>query len=137
MADATPTIDLGRLLRLRGMLEASAQIAATHEAAAALARAYMSLRNELLAILADHGLPDLRQECTRLFQDIPEPVIGDPHPTSRLRVASAASEAQLGLRQLQGWVQGLIDEQTLREQQRLDADARARVEHRPPTGFAG
>jgi hypothetical protein len=41
----------------------------------------------------------------------------------------------MGLRKLQGWIQGLIDELTLSERLRLDAEAKAALANKPATGF--
>jgi len=56
---------------------------------------------------------------------------------SHARLAVAAEEGRTQLVQLGGWIKGLIDELTLQERLRLDAEARARGEAKPGMGFGG
>ena len=49
----------------------------------------------------------------------------------------AASEALISLRRLEGWIQGLIDEQTLEQRMRVDAEEKAKWEAKQPPGFRG
>jgi hypothetical protein len=137
LSEPTGHLDLGRLLRMQAMVTQAAQIEVTYQSGKALARAYLSLRDEMLRILEDESLAGLRAECERLF-----PVIEDPPPfhpgmlqSTAAELSEAANEAQLGLRKLQGWIQGLIDELTLEQRLRFEAEARAAQGVRPPTGF--
>ena len=132
-SDATQGLALGRLLRMRAMVMEAAQIEATFHAGGALVRAYLGLRDEMLRILEPEALAELREEFERLF-----PVVREPRSISRsmpnltrAQQAEAASEAQLSLRKLQGWIQGLIDELTFEERLRLEAEARVAQANRP------
>ncbi len=125
---APPNLDIGKLLRVRGMALNAAQIEATHNAVGALCRAYNGLCREMtFEILGEESVSGLRSEFVRLFPEIAEPQSpqGDAY-------RKAAIEAHLGLGRLQGWVQGLIDELTLETRLRLDAEAQA---NKPPVGF--
>jgi len=82
--------------------------------------------------------PDLRDEFTRLFPELPEPPDYDPNEVffklerTEGELTQATADALLNLRLLGGWIQGLIDEQTLERRIRAEAEERAK---RPPTGF--
>jgi hypothetical protein len=133
----TQELDLGRLLRMQAMVTSAAQAEATYKAGNALVKAYLSLRGEMLRILESDALADLRIEFSRLFPTIEyappySPAFG---PTTSARLAEVAHDAQISLRSLQGWIQGLIDELTLEQRLRLDAEARAALAAKPPTGF--
>lgn len=118
------------------MVEA-AQIEATHESVGALVKAYSSLRDEMLLLLKDAGLNDLCEEFARLFPVIlmPAQEVIAAWPNTFLEAAARATEAQLGLRKMGGWIQGLIDEQTLEMRLRLEAEEKAKRESKPATGF--
>ena len=135
MADG---LNLGKLLRVRNMVIASAQVEATHNAQLALYRAYQGLRTEMLVVLSGSEVSDLRDEFERLFPDLEEPreVVATMHHTVT-RAQEGAIEAQAGLRKMEGWIQGLIDEQTLEQRLRMDAEEKAKFESKRPTGFAG
>ena len=113
----TQSLDLGRLLRMQAMVREAAQVEATYQAGGALTRAYLSLRSEMLLILEAPELAGLRSECERLFPLIEDPPRYAPAlaDETSARLAEAASEALIGLRRLQGWIQGLIDELTFHE----------------------
>lgn len=130
--------ELGKLLRMRNMVTAAAQVEATHDSARALVRAYLGLRDEMLVVLEGESLDDLREEFERLFSPIEEPreVNVAIHHTITAAAALAA-EAQVGLRRMEGWIQGLIDEQTLEQRLRMEAEEKAKLESKRPTGFAG
>lgn|SRR5262249_41488707 len=118
------------------MVTQAAQMEATAAAASALVNAYNRLIDEIIQIFEGDDLKALHDECRRLFPPIEEEVPWDAGSFGgQARAAVLAAEAQMGLRKLQGWVQGLIDEQTLSERLRLEAEAKARLETKPPTGF--
>jgi hypothetical protein len=123
-------LEIGRLLRIHAMLTEAAQTEATKRSVIALVRAYNSLRSEMLNALAGDDLAELRQECERLFVELTEP------PMIDWMREETANEALLNLRKLAGWIQGLIDEQTLETRLRMEAEERVKKERRPPTGFA-
>jgi hypothetical protein len=132
---STPQLALGKLLRVRGMVIAAAQVEATHFAAGALARAYVGMRGELLAALQPNSLSELRDEFERLFEplEIPEPFnrfVGNAE-----QLAQVAVEAQLSLRRLEGWIQGLIDELTLDQKMRMEAEETAKLASKIKPGF--
>src|SRR5437870_718974 len=105
MSAAMPQLDLGKLLRVRSMVSAAAQMEATYQAGGALVRAYRGLREEMLLVLEPEALSSLREEFTRLFPDmeVPRPhLVADQH-RSAARLSESAAEAQLSLRRLEGW----------------------------------
>jgi hypothetical protein len=117
------------------MVTELAQTDATKESVRALLRAYSRLRGELLLILKPDALGELRAEFERLFPALGDPPLVDQatgRPLDAFQLADWASEAKLGLKQLQGWIQGLIDELTLERRLQLEAEAKAK---RAPTGF--
>jgi hypothetical protein len=130
MPATNDSLDLGRLLRVQAMVTEAAQTQATMNAAVALVRAYMGLRNEVLLITEAEDLKELRDECERLF-----PVLGEP-PRVAHQLDTGAAEALLNLRKLGGWIQGLINELTLEQRMRMEAEERAKLQDRPSTGFA-
>jgi hypothetical protein len=133
----TPGLDLGRLLRIHAMVMEAAQVEPTYQAGEALAGAYIGLREEMQRVVEDAGLANLRVEFDRLFPTVDAPPSYSPAlpESTGAKLAVAANEAQLGLAKLHGWIQGLIDEQTLDERMRMDAEEKAKLEGRPPTGF--
>ena len=137
MSTKTPSLDLGKLLRMRAMVTQAAQVEATYHAGGALVRAYHGLRAEMFLILEPEALADLRAEFQRLFPSLGEPPMFSPAlaVATQARLAEAASEAQLSMRKLQGWIQGLIDELTLDQRLRLEAEAKAKEAAMPRTGF--
>jgi hypothetical protein len=134
---ARTTVNIGRLLRVQAMVTEVAQTEATYKAAGALVRAYLSLRAEVILIMAAEELSDLRGEAMRLFPEIgePAPFTSAGQPQSHEVLETAATEALSRLRQLGGWIQGLINELTLDQRLRLEAEAKAKLEAHPGTGF--
>ena len=130
-------LDLGRLLRMQATVMHASQAEATFQAGEALAGAYLGLREEMQRVLEDGGLPALRVEFDRLFPslDVPPPYSPALPESTGAKLAAAANEAQLGLRKLHGWIQGLINEQTLDERLRMEAAEKAKLESRRPIGF--
>ena len=133
----TQSLDLGRLLRMRAMVTAAAQTEATYQAGIALVKAYLNLRGEMLKILEPETLGQLREECARLFphMEFPPPYSPTLPLDTSAKLADAAHQAQTNLRILQGWIQGLIDELTLEQKLRFEAEAKIAQASRPPTGF--
>ena len=134
-----PSLDLGKLLRLRGMVTAAALTEAAQHSAAALVRAYNGLVDELNAALAGNEAQDLRDEFRRLFPHIQDPGVYDPiayeAASRRAKLESAAAEARTRLSQLGGWIQGLVDELTFDQRLQLQAEADARERAKPQVGF--
>jgi len=93
----------------------------------------LCLREEMQRVVEDAGLANLRVEFDRLFPtvDAPPPYSPALPESTRAKLAAAANEAQLGLAKLHGWIQGLIDEQTLDERMRVEAEEKAKLEGRP------
>jgi len=131
-------LDLGKLLRVDEMVTQAAQVEAVRDSAGALVHAYTGLRAEILTLLEDKPLRELREEFERLFQPLDEPARFSPALPleSQVRLASAAEEALMRIRLVGGWVKGLIRELTLAETMRLEAEAKARLAAKPQTGFA-
>jgi hypothetical protein len=129
--------DLGRLLRVRAMVIGAAQVEATEGAALALVRAYAGLREEMLHVLESEALGPLRDEFERLFTTMEEPEPFHPYrgAVGHAELASAASEAQVNLLKIQGWIQGLVDELTLEQRLRLEAEEKAKLESKFKPGF--
>jgi hypothetical protein len=122
-----PKLDLGKLLRLEEMVTQASLTQATIYSSEALVRAYETLRTEILDYLKGTEAQELHEEFERLFQ----PIGG----ADELGYQEAAEEGLLRLRLIGGWIKGLIRKLTLTEQMRLDAEAKARFESKPPTGF--
>ncbi|MBD0347929.1 MAG: hypothetical protein ICV59_02135 [Thermoleophilia bacterium] len=122
---------------MQAMVTTAAQTEATYQAGGALVRTYLRLRDEMLEILGQPGLDQLRNEFNRLFPILEEPPgsLGPSDSVPNQRLAEAAHEAQLSLRRLQGWIQGLIDELTYADRLRAEAEAKAAQAARVQTGF--
>jgi hypothetical protein len=86
-SEPTRSLDPGRLLRMQAMVTQAAHVDATCQAGGALARAYLSLREEMLRILEPDELAELREECERLF-----PVIEEPPDYSHVLPKSTAAK---------------------------------------------
>jgi hypothetical protein len=131
------SLGVGKLLRLQGMVTAAASTEAARDSAAALVHAYNGLQDELRASLESDETMDLAEEFDRLFPPLAEP--GEFSPVlaveSHARLAAAAEEGRTRLVQMGGWIQGLIEEITLQERMRLEAEAKAREQAKPRTGF--
>jgi hypothetical protein len=129
---ATAELDIGRLLRVRGMVSNATQAEANHLTGAALTRAYMGLRGELLLGLSGA----LREEFERLFEPLEIPREFNPYAGDNPAVFTQhATEALLSLRRLEGWIQGLIDQATLEQRMRIEAEEKAKWEAKQPPGF--
>jgi hypothetical protein len=129
-------LDLGQLLRYKGMVEAaSTAVDADGAAAHALSESYMRLREQLANVLEG----DLSDEFNAVFPEIEIPAPVQVHPGAAARAAiaqtPAARRAQVLLTQLAGWLDGLIAEQTLDQRLKLEAAERVAQERRKPPGF--
>jgi hypothetical protein len=130
-------LDLGKLLRLKGMVEsaASAVDPAQPESAHAITDSYQRLRAQVGELV---GGSDLEGEFTASFPEI-DVARFEPRRGSLIAegaaALNAAQRARVLLGQLAGWLEGLIVERTL--QQRIEAEAAERVkqERKQPPGF--
>jgi hypothetical protein len=131
-------LDLGRLLRLKGMVEAAASSVEQPDgsAAPALTGSYMRTRAEISSLLGGSGL---EQEFANAFPEIEVVEGGHRHPrdaaAAGITDAPAARSAQVLLGQLAGWLDGLIAERTLDQRLRLEAEERVKQERRQSPGF--
>jgi hypothetical protein len=133
MADDLPT-----LLRLKGVLDAAAQMPPDDIAAPALTDSYTRLRGQVRD-LAVSSASVSTNEFDALFPELPTVTL--PRRLDMLveqgpKLEANAKHASLLLRQLGGWVDGVIA--TVTFTQRLDAEARAKAElsARLPTGLS-
>jgi hypothetical protein len=133
-----PQFDLGKLLRLDEMVTQAVQTEAVRDSAAALVHAYMALRAEMLTLLGSGAQEELRKEFERVFQPLDDPPKFSPvlAVESQVSLATAAEEALMRLRLVGGWIKGLIREATFEETMRAEAEAKARLAAKPPTGFS-
>lgn len=128
--------DLGRLLRLQGMIESAAKAnEPTVMGAPALTEAYKRVRAQVADLVEG---TDLEEEFQRSFPTVPAiPSPPDtPRPRDLARHANTAEvegrKAQTLLGQMQGWIGGIVREMTMEEQMRLDAEAKAKAAKEPP-----
>jgi hypothetical protein len=131
-------VDLGKLLRLKGMIDSAASaVEADAASAPALTESYQRLREQVEKTLSGS---DLLAEFQASFPELPtvEGPTGSEHPrevVSRARVAeSAARKARALLGQLAGWVDGMIAERTLEKRLQAEAVERVKQEKQRP-GF--
>jgi hypothetical protein len=107
-------LDLGQLLRLRGMIESAAtSVEPDGDGASALTQSYMRLRGLVSQLVEESGAT--HEEFNAAFPEIEEIKIeGHQHPREMamrpMKYAPQAREAKALLGQLAGWVSGLIDE---------------------------
>lgn len=120
--------DVGRLLRLKGSITTAAQGDKIEPAdAPSLTSGYRRMRAQV-AELVDGG--ELEAEFNEMFPEIPE-FQGSSGPGPRglidwhTEATTAGTNARRLLEQLGGWIEGLIEEQTLAE--RIQAEAAERV----------
>lgn len=119
-------LDMGKLLRLRGMIEsATASIEATGDGAAALTESYVRLRGRVRAVMEDSSV-DLA-EFDAAFPEIEIVEVHDQeHPRQMamrgMKYAPHAKRAQALLGQLGGWVTGLIQELEFEQRARHESD---------------
>lgn len=132
MPAAAQNLDLGKLLRLHAMVTAS-QVDATRTSARALSLAYINLTAEIRQALSIQGLEDLLAEFDRVFTPLAE--VPEAVDVNDLVATSRANEALVKLRQVGGWVQGLLDELTFEQRMRMEAEEKARLAAKPTTGF--
>jgi hypothetical protein len=130
--------DLGRLLRLQEAINASTDTEASGKAAPALSESYMRLRGQAAELVAETQLAD---EFAATFPEI-EVVQGpsgrDPAQAAAFSISAApqAENALALLRQLGGWVAGIVREMTLEQQMRIEAQEKAKLAAKQPPGFA-
>lgn len=116
-------IDLGRIFRLKGMVEAAClhgDLSWTD--APGLTQSFNRLRGQV--INAFEGRPE-REEVIAAFPEVKEVAPTRPNPTSIGVNTAAASEANGRLKQLAGWLGGFADEAALAERIQAEADERA------------
>lgn len=120
--------DLGRLLRLRSAIEGAAGAEKVEPAdAPSLTGGYNRLRGQVQELVAGG---ELEAEFNSMFPEVAEFQGGSgPGPRGLIDWHTKATTAGVGakrlLEQLGGWVDGLIQEQTLSE--RIQAEAAERV----------
>jgi hypothetical protein len=131
-------LELGPLLRLKAMTdEAASSLEPESASAPAFTEAYNRLRaavRELVDKTPIEGeflnfFPEIEQVSVSLSQHPREAV------REMVRFESAAKQARLLLGQLAGWVDGLIQEQTLERRLRLEAEERVKQERKQAPGF--
>lgn len=119
-------LNMGQLLRLRGMIEsASTSVEATGDGAAALTESYIRLRGRVRAVMEESS-SDLA-EFDAAFPEIELVEVGDQeHPRQMamrsMKYAPHAKRARALLGQLAGWVTGLIQELEYEQRSRHDSD---------------
>ena len=107
-------LDLGQLLRLRGMIDSAAtSVEPDGDGASALTQSYLRLRGLVSDLVEESSAT--RDEFDSAFPKIdPVKIEGRQHPREiamrSMRYAPQAREAKALLGQLAGWVSGLIDE---------------------------
>lgn len=130
-------LNLGQLLRLRGVVEAATESVSIDGAAApALTEGYGRVRALVRGSL--DGYRELIAEFEELFPEIDLAEV-QSHPVAvdraRRALAAEANRAKALLDQLGGWLQGAIDELTLDQKLQLEAEERVKQERRKPPGF--
>lgn len=134
-----PEVDLGELLRLRGMTDSAAtSVTADGEGAPALIESYTRLRGLTREFVGANGLNI--EEFDSAFPEIDAIDLRQfEHPRNRMHrkgmYAPQAIRAQALIGQLGGWLSGLFDEVTLERRLRLEAEERVKQERRQPPGF--
>lgn len=131
--------DLGRLLRLQEAINAAADsVEPTGHSAPALTESYMRLRGQVAELVAE---TDLAQEFDETFPEIDVadlPTSSDPGDSAILNLTAKprAQQAAALLRQLGGWIGGIVRTMTLEQQMRIEAEAKAKEAAKQPPGFA-
>jgi hypothetical protein len=111
-----PEEDVGKLVRLKASAEAAAQSDVRSESAAALTQSYQRLREQMVAYLGE------RPEGAEFVALFPVNLVGEvpPNQDGGTRLAAStgsrlAEHASLLLRQMGGWIGGLLDAATRRD----------------------
>jgi hypothetical protein len=110
--------DVPKLMRLKAAAEAAAKTNPTNTSAAALTQSYQRLRDQMVGYL---GQRDEAEEFALLFPDNlvvpPQSRGGGPGAVQLAASTSArlAEHAALLLRQMAGWIGGMIDAATFKE----------------------
>jgi uncharacterized protein with von Willebrand factor type A (vWA) domain len=118
------SLDLGKLLRLREMIRsASTSVDADGDGAAALTQSYARLRASVRDVVIDSNADP--GEFDAAFPEIDVVELPDrQHPRKmamrKMEYAPHAKRAQALLGQLAGWVNGLIEEMKIRQDQTTD-----------------
>jgi hypothetical protein len=119
-------LNMGQLLRLRGMIESAAtSVDATGDAAAALTESYARLRHQVGAVMTDSSADLAEFEAAFPRIDVVElDQYEDPRDMAMrgMKYAPQAKRAQVLLGQLAGWVTGLIQELEYEQRSRHDPD---------------
>lgn len=128
--------DIGRLLRLKSSIAAAAQGSKVEPAdAPSLTSGYRRMRGQVVELISGG---ELEAEFNEMFPEIPEfQGASGPGPRGLIdwhtEATTAGINAKRLLEQLSGWIEGLIEEQTLAE--RIQAEAAERVKREK--GFEG
>jgi hypothetical protein len=115
--------DVPKLMRLKAAAEAAAETNPTNASAAALTQSYQRLREQMVGYLGDR---EEAHEFTTLFPDNlvtpPRPQGGGPAAAQLAASTSGrlAEHAALLLRQMAGWIGGMIDVATFKEHMLYD-----------------
>jgi hypothetical protein len=133
-------IELGQVLRMRETLAGAADALKPDENSAhALTESYMRLRKEAVRIVEENDLPE--EEFLNTFPEIEIADVPDPtmHPRQVLKRAAMrtaqAQQASSLLKQMAGWFDGIVVEQTLQRRLELEAQERIKQERKQPPGF--
>ena len=131
-------LDLGRLLRLKGMIESAASTVDPAVASApALTESYSRMRAQVFELVNGSELSNEFSAAFPKMNPVSTPS-GSGHPSNMVRqIRTAEAEAQKArtlLGQLAGWLTGLIEEQTLTA--RIKAEAAERIKQQRGVGFA-
>jgi hypothetical protein len=123
--------DLGRITRLKGAVASTADVSEVKpDDAVSLVDGYRRLREQVASLVAD---TDLRDEFEEMFPDLPEFVAQSPTGGRGLiewhnRATTEAKKAQRLLSQMSGWLEGVIESQTMPERIQAEAAEKAKLE---------
>lgn len=115
------------------MAEAAAATTVTRDAAHALHESYRRLRDQVSGLLAadEARLAEFTAAFPELSPNLPQASAAGGGPHAAMVVASTrtamAEHAALLLRQLGGWLEGLVQEATFEQRMRLEAEATAKL----------
>jgi hypothetical protein len=116
------------------MVEAATKIEADASSAAALTESYNRVRSEVEEFVS--GTP-VAEEFGRTFSELEAPAERlRPNPMVMATLKEAAQSATVQLGQLGGWLDGFIQEQTLHERLRLEAEEKVKADRRQQPGFS-
>ena len=133
MAEEGDMLDLGRLLRLKGTVESAVSgVEIDWMAAPGLTESYNRILDEVRGLVEGTSLAE---ELER-FPEIENYRERGPSPRAVAEGGSAAKRAASMLGQLAGWLDGLIQEQTLDQRLKYEAEERVKLERRKRPGFS-